>query len=156
MWTKYVQKKVTICNGPRVKTYKEDENGIMKKVRDVPQEEVFGAYPKRANQVRTVHHSRPKFLLGSSPPYRDFHHFKEYFKPWVIQKKHRIDHGPHEYWFKVLKEINERYEFGINVDKIGFKKPNLGLFPTFNMVEEMKEYHKEESSRLDVGEKERK
>ena len=135
-WAKYVQKKVTVVNGDRVKSYRADEIGEVKLVRDENGDDLFKNITKSCN-VKSIHRGVGG-KLPSRVPYRDFHHFREFYKPWVALKKHRIDRGPHELWFKVLRDINERYEFGIDVDNIGFVKPNLGLFPTHNMVHETK------------------
>lgn len=149
-WTKYVKKKVTQANGRRLRTFGEDKNGNIVVIRDVSQEEVFHAYPKNFH-VHPGHHSKPKFGLKTSPPYRDFHHFKEYYKPWVSQKSERKDHGPHELWYQVLRNINEKYKFGLDVDeveKIGFPRPKLGMYPTFNMVEEVRKHHEKNGETL--------
>lgn len=147
-WTKYVKKRVTIANGPRVKTWKANDEGNIELVRDVPGEEIFGHIEKTL-KVKAIH--RATFNLHTHVPYRDFHHFKEYFKPWVASKAYRVDHGPHELWFDVLKELNERHSFGIDIDNIGFKKPNLGLFPTFNDVEAMKLKHENNTATIQVA-----
>lgn len=131
-----------MINGIRTKTFHSINNTIQI-TSDVATESVFAAYPKTF-PTAPKHHTRNIFKLGTTPPYRDFHHFKEFFKPWVSKKPERKDHGPHELWFDVLRDVNERYGFGIDVDNIGFDKPNLGLFPTFNMVEAMKKHGENE------------
>ena len=135
-----------MIKGTRVKTFNADAKGSIQLIRDVPGDEVFKDYPKTFH-VRPSHHSRPRYKLTTTPPYRDFHHFKEHFKPWVSQQSYKKDHGPHELWYEVLEDINKRYGFGIDVKNIGFKKPNLGLFPTFNMVEDMKKLQEKASSK---------
>ena len=132
-WAKYVQKKVTIVNFDKVKTYRADEDGTVKLVREENGEDLFKNIIKPCN-VDAIH--RGTRGAAFRVPYRDFHHFREFYKPWVALKPERRDRKPHELWFQVLRDTNERYEFGIDVDNIGFVKPNLGMFPTHNMVHE--------------------
>ena len=136
-----MKKRVTMINGVWTKTF-HSVNDTIQVTRKVSTETIFAAYPKTF-PTKSLHHTRNIYKLKSTPPYRDFHHFKEYFKPWVALKRERKDHGPHELWFNVLRDVNERYGLGIDVDDvehIGFRKPNLGLYPTFNMVEAMRQH----------------
>lgn len=141
-WTKYVKKKVTIINGGKVKTFQENDKGEIYEARVEDGVEIFKHVTKTLN-VGTTHHTLD-FTINRRPPYRDFHHFKERFKPWVKTNKPYIDHGPHEFWFYILGEINDELELGIDIGKVELKKPDLGLFPTYNMVQKMKELREEE------------
>lgn len=105
---------------------------------DVSGEDIFKNVTETPKVIAN-HHSRVR-LKGLSP-YQDFHHFKESYKPW-IGKGAKIDHGPHEFWYATLRTVNDELNFGIDVDNVqtvGFSKPNLGLFPTYNDVQRMKE-----------------
>ena len=133
-WTKYVKKRVTIVVGNSVKSYRADENGEVHLLRNQSGPELFKNITKICN-VRPIHRSNGG-KLPSIVPYRDFHHFRESYKPWIKKNKH--DRGPEKLWFSVLRELNEKYEFGIDVENIGFRKPSLGLFPTHNMVHQTK------------------
>ena len=128
-----------------MKTWKANDDGKVELVRDESGAQIFGHIEKKSD-VRPIH--RGPYKVIKFIPFRDFHHFREFYKPWVAQKKHKVDHGPHELWFDVLREINERYNFGIDMDNIGFKKPSLGLFPTFNEVEKMKAMHEKNDLQL--------
>ena len=140
-WTKYVKKKVTIVNGGKVKTFLENDKGEVYEARVEEGGKVFKDVTKTLN-VDSNHLSLHS--VKHLPPYRDFHHFKERYKPWVKTNAPFINHGPHELWFYILREINDELKLGIDVDKVGFKRPKLGLFPTFNMVEQMKKIREKE------------
>ncbi len=81
--------------------------------------------------------------MKNTPPYRDHHHFKEFYKPWVCQKRQRVDHGPHELWFQILRTANNDWDLNIDIDDVeknGMLKPSLGLFPAKKMVLDVQMY----------------
>jgi hypothetical protein len=139
-WTKYVKKRVSFISGYRVKNWRANDQGEVQLVKDEAGVDVFGNIPKTL-EVRTNHHSQFEGPLTSIIPFRDFHHFKEFHKPWfkLKRKRKRIDHGPHEFWFETLYKVNKEYKLGIDVNNVGFKMPSLGLFPAHIMIENTKE-----------------
>jgi len=147
-WTKYVKKKVTIITGDRVKTYLEID-GKVQLARDEDGHEIFKNVQKGVDNVRTNHHSRTSFSLPNIVPYRDFHHFKEKFKPWLTNVSKKIDHGPHEFWYEALNKLNDEHGFKINMDEFHvFRSPSLGMYPRHTMIEDMKRLREEK----DLGE----
>ena len=138
-WTKYIKKRVSILNADLVKTWTPDDTTTNNKVHLSKVQsslEIFAPYPKT---IKVPSEHRALFQIGHIPPYRDFHHFKQFYKPWVtLQNTHKIDHGPHEYWWKTLGVINEKYEMELNLTNIQFMKPKLGLYPAHSMVEDLR------------------
>ncbi len=131
-----MKKKVTIINGDRIKTWNTDGTGTLHLHQDIEGSIVFENITKSLH-VDAVHRSRAP-NLHLYPPYRDFHHFKELHKPWLVMLEDRIDHGPHQFWFTKLNEINEAYNLQIDTENIVFDKPSLGIFPSLNMIKEVK------------------
>ena len=157
-WTKYVKKHVTLINASILNTWvpniTDPANPTPQLVYSLPSTQFFNNhYPlvpkKNSFNVSPNHHAGKN--LPNIIPYRDFHHFKEHYKPWLKKgnnKKGRQDHGPQRFWYKTLKKVNEEWNLGLVEDltnKLEFNKPDLGLFPTNKMVEDMKQVRDEES-----------
>lgn len=126
-----------------------------------PSDVVF-KHIKTIIDVRPVHLSRPKRLykvqkkiipindpIVDLPPYRDYHHYTQKSKPWILdQDQQTLDENraPSTLWWDTLRKMNEELQLNINIKKVGFKSPSLGLFPTFNMIEQMKKHREGQDS----------
>ena len=128
-----MKKRLTIIIGSRIKTWIADENGSPSLLYDVDASEVFVNITKASN-VTAIHRSRAN--VRDCLPYRDFHHFKQLHKPWIVANENRIDHGPHEFWLSKLYEMDNMY--GFQIENIIFEKPSLGIYPTLKMIEDVK------------------
>ena len=149
-WMKYVRKHVTLINGKTIKTWVPNitapSNPTPQLIYNIPTIQFFdNQYPlvpkKHPMNVDPNHKSRA-FIhnLEMYPPYRDFHHFKEKFKPWINNRYTNLNRALHELWFDILNRANKELNLGLigNITKLEFGKPDLGMFPAHKMVEDMK------------------
>ncbi len=129
---------MTFFNGNTIKSYIPDPSHPTPILySSIPTSTILSSIPPSPLNVLPIHRTRTNINLGHIPPYRDHHHFKEFFKPWVNQKKTRTDPGPHQLWFKTLRQANSDWVLNIDVDKVekfGMRTAVLGLFPTNRMV----------------------
>lgn len=136
-YTKYMKQKLTIVNGNKVQTWGSDESGKLKMISERLEPEVFGGIERHCT-ISPRHHSHVSglspFKISQVTPYMDFHHFKGKLKPWLKNSNRFQNVVLLKLWFQVLKSLNEKYGYKIYLDKVKFGKPNLGLFPTNEMV----------------------
>ncbi len=143
-WTKYVKKKVTFLFGDKVRTYSENkESGIVEMMREEAAKDFFAKAPG-IGIVKPKH--RDMYLSNYIAPYMHFHHFVQRRKPWLNEELARnpIEHvdnprNENELWFNTLRDINTKYNLGINTTNIWVGRPTLGTFPARSMVKWAKE-----------------
>jgi hypothetical protein len=119
-----------------VKTWKADENGIVKMVRE--EKDIFGDVKFYGTFTAYMANGQ-----GKTVPYRDFRHFVESTKPWLkrtaknpppIVEDFRNVTFPSQLWYHTLRELNKEHNLGIDTEHLTMKRPSLGLTPTHNMV----------------------
>ena len=148
-WTKYVKQKVSIIARETVQTWRTNEDdGQVQMIKERPNDEVFGHVPPNEYSIKPVHSTGDKKIL-TLVPYRDFHHSKGKYKPWLYLHAHNppkdvkdiseIKGGPIQLWYYMLRKINREYGFGIDTEHLTMKRPTLGIFPTNAMVMEVQE-----------------
>jgi lipopolysaccharide biosynthesis glycosyltransferase len=150
-WTKYVKKNVTIINGKKVTTWKENENGNVQLIREESTEEMFQNVTS-VGEVTPNH--RFAYLSNFVRPYKDFHHFVQNLKPWLDKT---IAHNPNAHidkprnqndlWFNTLRKIEADHHLGINTTNVWNGKPTLGSFPAKSMVMWAKESREKDNDK---------
>ncbi len=155
-WTKYVKQKVSIIARDKVQSWRtaDDGSGNVQMVKEVLSKEVFEHASPSEYTIKPLHGNRDKEIL-TIVPYRDFHHCRERFKPWMhlnaknppadVKDISEVTGGPIQLWFHVLRKINKEHGFGIDTENLTMKKPTLGLYPRNTMVQDVKDAKSKES-----------
>ena len=79
------------------------------------------------------------------PPYRDYHHFTGWGKPWRGN-----DTEPHKLWFHTLQKVIGKYNLSIDIGDMRIGKPPLGLYPTWHQMRQVREAGDKERNKTTI------
>lgn len=141
-WVKYVKRNVSIVSGVEVDNY------IAKNGKDKIQIEEtllnpFDEFTCLPDQYEHTFGKIPTSTAREMAPYRDFAHFLGSHKPW---KRHPPDEletnldaeSPLEYWFHMLRLLNEELQMNIDFDDWQrIKTTPLGSLPKKDLMVEL-------------------
>ena len=148
-WTKYVKRDVSILVHDKIESWSnesvtnEDGKVISEEINEGLHRTVIESLlGKGCSPYHNENHGRKKFGARDYAPYSDFRHFTGIDKPWLqitpgIPRNRTEIKDAKDLWYIVLKEEVERLELNINItDLRKYGRPDLGLYPTRNMVHE--------------------
>jgi len=141
-WVKYVKKKVSIVIKNRVENWDTNVMGNGEK---------GSLYMEISKDDVLVEHScstKDPFRRGymlAYPPYRDYHHFTGWGKPWRGN-----DTEPHKLWFHTLQKVIGKYNLSIDIGDMRIGKPPLGLYPTWHQMRQVREAGDKERNKTTI------
>ena len=161
-YVKFIRRSVSIVLGKTVQNFVPGPNGtvVLQNELDGP----FGNYtcrsvPKKGGE-QYLHHPATDNYLASLPPYGDFAHFYSVFKPWehdaVIVKSKSQAKNVMQYWYYLLRQLNERLDMGLPLDSVAAWREYASIFraPSSlgeNRVPNLKQLARQNKSIHDVG-----
>ena len=134
-YVKFVRQSVSIVLGKTVQNFRPSTDGLNTTVvLDMTLHEPFvnvtcRRQTRKRRKDRYFHHPATGNQLAHIPPYGDFAHFYSIFKPWenseaaraVMKTKNDADNVL-EYWFFLLRRLNERLKMGLPLPRNGDDK----------------------------------
>lgn len=143
-WTKYEKKKVSAICRDKIQSWREDkESGKVRLYHEDKTDNIFA-------DVRRYGTMNGWWYLhfGDRFPYKDFNHFFLEAKPWLhppVLDRAKHPNGDwrliHSYWYEMLRKVNDKYSFGIDVDNLmeDLKPPPHGFGKGMLELQKIKE-----------------